>query len=95
MEGNKTVDEIMIPVAAAIRRHGISGDAFTDTYNRAYEAVIISMDVAENWRRVADGLADELSHANTKINSIVWEDADENSPAMIAYKNLRNRELPF
>ena len=95
MEGNQTVDKIMAPVAAAIRRNGIKGDAFTDIYNRAYSAVMVSMDVTENWRRVADNLADELSHANTKLNAVVWEDADENSPATIAYKNLRNRELPF
>lgn len=47
MEGNKRVDELMLPVLNAINRHVKDRDAKTDIYNRAYEAVIISMEVKE------------------------------------------------
>lgn len=45
MQGDPKVDELMRPVNAAIRRHVKNGDAVTDIYNRAYEALMISMDV--------------------------------------------------
>ena len=45
MEGNKRVDELMLPVLNAINRHVKDRDAKTDIYNRAYEALLISMDV--------------------------------------------------
>jgi hypothetical protein len=37
--GDKSVEPFMPPVAEAISRHLPSGDAWTDIYNRAYEAV--------------------------------------------------------
>lgn len=44
MEGTEPIDELMRPVLAAIRRHVKNPDAVTDIYNRAYEAVMKSMD---------------------------------------------------
>ena len=44
MEGNKRVDELMLPVLNAINRHVKDRDAKTDIYNRAYEALLISME---------------------------------------------------
>ena len=48
MEGNSKVDELMRPVRSAIERHVKDNDAVTDIYNRAYEALMNSMDVKEN-----------------------------------------------
>ena len=45
MQGDPKVDELMRPVLAAIKRHVKDRDAVTDIYNRAYEAVMNSMDV--------------------------------------------------
>jgi len=44
MQGDKRVDELMIPVLNAINRHVKDRDAKTDIYNRAYEALLISME---------------------------------------------------
>lgn len=44
MQGDKRIDELMLPVLNAINRHVKDRDAKTDIYNRAYEAVINSMD---------------------------------------------------
>ena len=44
MEGNKRVDELMLPVLNAINRHVKDREAKTDIYNRAYEALLISME---------------------------------------------------
>lgn len=45
MQGDPKVDELMRPVLAAIERHVKDRDAVTEIYNRAYEAVMNSMDV--------------------------------------------------
>ena len=45
MEGNSNIDALMMPVLDAINRHVKDRDAKTDIYNRAYEALLISMDV--------------------------------------------------
>lgn len=47
MEGDKRVDELMMPVLTAIKRHVKDNDAVTEIYNRAYEALLISMDVKD------------------------------------------------
>ncbi len=47
MQGDPKVDELMNPVLAAIKRHVKDRDAVTDIYNRAYEAIMNSMDVKE------------------------------------------------
>lgn len=47
MQGDAKVDELMRPVHAAIKRHVKDGDAVTEIYNRAYEAVMNSMDVKD------------------------------------------------
>ena len=43
MQGDKRIDKLMLPVLNAINRHVKDIDAKTDIYNRAYEAVMISM----------------------------------------------------
>ena len=45
MQGDPKVDELMRPVMAAIERHVKDRAAITDIYNRAYEALMNSMDV--------------------------------------------------
>ena len=45
MQGNNNIDTLMMPVLDAIKRHVKDKNAITDIYNRAYEAVINSMDV--------------------------------------------------
>ena len=47
MEGDKRIDELMLPVLNAINRHVKDREAKTDIYNRAYEALLISMDVKD------------------------------------------------
>lgn len=47
MEGDPRVDELMRPVRAAIERHIKDPDAKTDIYNRAYEALIESMNALD------------------------------------------------
>ena len=45
MQGDKRIDKLMLPVLNAINRHVKDIDAKTDIYNRAYDAVMISVDV--------------------------------------------------
>ena len=47
MEGNSNIDALMMPVLDAINRHVKDRDAKTDIYNRAYEALLISMVVKD------------------------------------------------
>ncbi len=44
MEGNKNIDELMMPVLNAIKKHVKDKDAVTEIYNRTYEALMIKMD---------------------------------------------------
>jgi hypothetical protein len=52
MEGLEEIDRLMFPVLKAIERHVKDKDAVTEIYNRAYEALIISMDT--NGKRIAE-----------------------------------------
>lgn len=73
MQGDPLVDRLMMPVVAALMRHGIKGDAKTDIYNRAYEAVMNSMVVMDTMR-------EQLSEANRRANgmsAIDWEYEDK------------------
>lgn len=63
MQGDPLVDRLMMPVVAALMRHGIKGDAKTDIYNRAYEAVMNSMVVMDTMR-------EQLSEANRRANGL-------------------------
>lgn len=45
MEGNENIDELMAPVLMAIKKHVSDKDAITEIYNRAYEALMISLDI--------------------------------------------------
>ena len=47
MQGDPKVDKLMYPVEAAIKRHVKDRDAATEIYNRAYEAVMNSMDAKD------------------------------------------------
>lgn len=46
----------------------------------------------KEWQNVARQLAGELNEANSKIYPVSWEDVSENSPAWIAYCNLRDKK---
>ena len=45
MEGNHTIDTLMLPVLDTIRHYVKEEDAIRDIYNRAYEAIQNSMGV--------------------------------------------------
>lgn len=47
MEGDPRIDKLMWPVLTAIKRHIKDKDAETEIYNRAYEAIMISMEANE------------------------------------------------
>jgi hypothetical protein len=47
MQGDPKIDELMRPVNVAIKRHVKDRAAATEIYNRAYEAVMNSMDVKD------------------------------------------------
>lgn len=47
MQGDPKIDILMRPVRAAIERHVKGRAAVTEIYNRAYEAVMNSMDVKD------------------------------------------------
>lgn len=57
MEGTPQIDILMIPVMKAIKKHVKDRDAQTEIYNRAYEAIQISMDVTPK-----EAMISELSH---------------------------------
>ena len=63
MEGDPVVDRLMKPVLDALIRHGQRGEARTDIYNRAYEAVMNSMVVIDTMRK-------ELSKANDRAEAM-------------------------
>jgi ribosomal protein L37AE/L43A len=52
MQDEENIDLLMIPVLKSIKRHVTSRDAITDIYNRAYEAVMISLDVKNEQRHI-------------------------------------------
>lgn len=47
MQGNPDIDILMMPTSKAIKKHVKDRDAITEIYNRAYEAVIIIMEVKD------------------------------------------------
>lgn len=48
MEGNRRVEELMMPVNEAIKRHvKYPSDGFTDIYNQAYVAVMKALEETE------------------------------------------------
>lgn len=48
MKGDMRVDILMIPVLRALEKHVKDEDAKTEIYNRAYEAILISMNVKQS-----------------------------------------------
>ena len=61
MQGDPVIDKLMQPVITALMRHGIKGDAKTDIYNRAYEAIMNSMDVISGELKAANKDAIQLA----------------------------------
>ena len=59
MQGDPVIDRLMQPVAAAIKRHVERKPAFTDIYNRVYEALM-------NGMIVLDTMREQLSKANAR-----------------------------
>lgn len=47
MQGDPRIDRLMYPVELAIRRHVKDRQAHIDIYNRAYEAILSSMDALD------------------------------------------------
>lgn len=76
MQGDKRVDELMLPVLNAINRHVKDRDAKTDIYNRAYEALLISMDVNAalreqvRWIPVSERLPEIVETEDGTVNSV-------------------------
>ena len=52
MEGDSRIDELMQPVRTAIERHVKDRSAIAEIYNRAYEAVMNSMDALDTSAKV-------------------------------------------
>ena len=48
MQGNPDIDVLLIPTSKAIKKHVKDRAAFTEIYNRAYEAILISMNVKQS-----------------------------------------------
>ena len=55
--GDPRVEPYMIKVGQALDRSGLTGDARTDVYNRAYEAVYQAIIDADKLRSVSNVLA--------------------------------------
>lgn len=83
MQGDKRVDELMLPVLNAINRHVKDGDAKTDIYNRAYEALLISMDVKD---MEISNLSSEVSALREQVR---WIPVSERLPEL---KTCASRE---
>ena len=85
MEGNENIDALMMPVLDAINRHVKDRDAKTDIYNRAYEAIIISME--ENhalreqvrWIPVNERLPEDYENVLLLLNGLVASSGFHNS----------------
>ena len=86
MEGNKRVDELMLPVLNAINRHVKDRDAKTDIYNRAYEALLISMDVKD---MEISNLSSEVSALREQVRWIpVSEKLPKDNQEVLIYADL-------
>ncbi len=82
MDGDPRIDELMRPVLAAIKRHVKDSDAKTEIYNRAYEAIMISMDVnkpAEFVGLVTDDV-NKPSKSNVSVSGNVLTDIKTSHP---------------
>lgn len=79
MEGDRKIDELMLPVARAIK-HAMKGRWSSDIYNRAYEAMMAVE--AENQR---------LSAEISRINAILEKYGHNHPRAM----KLLKKQKPF
>ena len=69
MQGDPKVDELMRPVMAAIKRHVKDSDAKTDIYNRAYEAIMISMEVNKSRAEKAEEKVKSITERCEELES--------------------------
>jgi septal ring factor EnvC (AmiA/AmiB activator) len=72
MMGSNLVDEVMIPVRAAILRHVKNKDAVTDIYNRCYEAVMASIATIEKMKK-HDELRQQITELEADIKRLQSE----------------------
>ena len=75
MEGDKRIDELMRPVHAAINRHVKNSDAKTDIYNRAYEALMNSMDALDTAKQITKNTETEIERLQSELKA-ANDDAD-------------------
>ena len=73
MEGNSDIDIEMIPVNAAIRRHVKNSDAFTDIYNRAYEALMRQTDNTDTLRAELAALKEQNAGCTRMLSKLMTE----------------------
>ena len=85
MEGTNYIDNLMIPVLAAIKRHVKDKDAITEIYNRAYEALMEELDVStendeltERVKRLTNAIDDFLNDTREKESVKALEQAMKN-----------------
>ena len=69
MQGDLNVDLLMLPVLHAIERHVKDRDAITDIYNRAYEAVMTSMDVNKERAEKAEAKLKSITERCEELES--------------------------
>ncbi len=82
MEGDPRINKLMLPVLAAIDRHVKDSDAKTEIYNRAYEAIMISMEANEPSRSDVSVTGNVLT--DIKTSNSVKSDGSEAAEAKVA-----------
>ena len=90
MEGNLQIDVLMIPVMKAIKKHVKDSDAQTETYNRAYEAIQISMDVTP--KEANSLLRSAFSIASRNGEQTNWEAFKKQVSAELENEHNKNHE---
>lgn len=99
MKGDPVIDELMKPIRYALDRQGISGNARTNIYNRAYEAVIASLTVMDVMREQINN-ATARAEAAEKENKLMErelenirgyvKDIERGNPLMSEYVWLKH-----
>lgn len=89
MQGDPVIDKLMQPVITALMRHGIKGDAKTDIYNRAYEAIMNSMDVMDTMREMLQNMTPEQLQRGAEIYDLLVQAVKDDEK----YQAMTNAEL--